>query len=319
MDSLDLQAAGSELEALRAASPNGEVRLEDALRVGTRLIKRYQARSPRLDAEVIIADLWHKDAIFLFAHPEARLPAELWPRLSEAIIKRCQGCPVAYIVGHKEFYGRDFAVSEATLIPRPETEFLVEAALQECARLGAAGEPLSLLDLCTGSGNVAITLALELPNCRVWAQDISLQALQIAQSNAERLGVRDRLSFLGGSLFAEVPSQQRFSVITANPPYIATEGEQGAEPEVVRFEPHLALFAGRDGLDIIRPLVAEAVKHLLPGGSLLVEIGRGQEAQVNQIMAEVGLVGVRITQDLQNIPRIVGAKYYGAPEACSGV
>ncbi len=315
MNSSDLQAAGRELDALKATSPDGEVRLEDALRVGTRLIKRYQARSPRLDAEVIIADLWQKDAIFLFAHPEARLPAELWPRVSEAIIERCQGCPVAYIVGHKEFYGRDFAVNEATLIPRPETEFLVEAALQECARLGAASAPLSLLDLCTGSGNVAITLALELPNCRVWAQDISSQALKVAQNNAERLGVRERLSFFGGNLFADVPPQQKFSVITANPPYIAIEGEQEAEPEVVRYEPNLALFAGRDGLDIIRPLVGEAVKHLLPGGSLLLEIGRGQDAQVSQIMEEVGFVEVRITQDLQNIPRIVGAKYYGAPEA----
>lgn len=293
---------------LRGTMPLGEVLGQAAL-----LIKRFLPESPRLDAEVIVAGIWHKDAAYLFAHPEAVVPAEVLERVREAVVRRCAGCPVAYLLGERDFYGRSFFVNHDTLIPRPETEQLVEEACRAvaCWEMSAARpkQALLALDLCTGSGNVAVSLALERPELTVWAQDISPRALEVAGRNVTRYGVNQRVNLLGGNLCECIPRELRFAVITANPPYIARDNSLPAEANVAKYEPHLALYGGADGLEVIRPLVHQARAFMEPGGCLLLEIGCDQGEAVENILATNSFKEIQILQDLQSLPRIAKAKF----------
>ena len=307
MDAAKSSAVCAEAAVLAEQLPSGEFSLGEALRTAALFIKRFQPESPRLEAEIIIGTLWRKSPEFLFAHPEVPLPAEVWTAARLQIARRCLGEPIAYITGQREFFGHIFTVTPAVLIPRPETELLVEAAVEDLAARPAADCP-DVLDLCTGSGNIAVSIALAVPGCRVWAQDISAAALEVAEANVRRYRLQDRITLLGGDLFSRIVPVRRFAVITANPPYIGRDGVLPAAPDVRRFEPETALYGGDDGLDVIRSIVGQAPGYLLSGGRLFLEIGCNQGEKVRQIMLNAGLEEVRITQDLQNLPRIVSGR-----------
>jgi release factor glutamine methyltransferase len=221
-------------------------------------------------------------------------------RFQELIARRAAREPVAYIVGEREFHGRSFAVTPDVLIPRPETELVLEAALESTR--GRAG--IRMVDVGAGSGCLAIGFALERTDARVIATDSSDAALAVARRNARRYGVDDRIEWRRGDLLAGVHGP--FDLIVSNPPYVAERDRAGLQPEVERHEPAAALFGGADGLDVIRRLVPAAAAALSPGGWLVFEIGFGQAGAVEAIVNHaIGLRFVRCVNDLQSIPRVV--------------
>jgi release factor glutamine methyltransferase len=223
--------------------------------------------------------------------------------MQRLVLRRMTHEPVAYITGVREFYGREFMVTRAVLIPRPETEGIIEAIPPGLLATPGSGTPV-VLDIGTGSGCLATTLALEHPAARVIATDVSREALAIAAENARRLGA-DRVEFVEASI---VPSGlPPLDLIVTNPPYVPERDRESLSPDVRDFEPAQALFAGEDGLDIIHELLRQARAALKPGGALVMEIGAGQTATVTALVAEAGLRLVTIHPDLQGIPRIVVA------------
>jgi release factor glutamine methyltransferase len=243
--------------------------------------------------------------------------------LETLIARRASREPLAYIVGERAFYGLSFRVTPAVLIPRPETEHLVEVALnplREAAPRGYPGRRLSggerqksggerLLDIGTGSGCIAVTLAKCLPDAKVWATEISEAALEVARENAARHGAL--VEFRLGDLLAPLPTELRFEVIVSNPPYIASTEASTLEPEVRDFEPHTALFdtaKSGDGLSFYRRLGQEAPARLVAGGLLAVEVGQGQDLAVAQLWQGAGLEDVTVTPDLAGIGRVVSGR-----------
>jgi release factor glutamine methyltransferase len=256
--------------------------------------------SPRLDAEVLLSHILGKDRMYLYVNFDQPLEAGELAAFREAVKQRARRVPVAYITGRKEFFGLSFAVTPSVLIPRPDTEVLVEAALR---RLQGREAPL-LLDVGTGSGAIVISLLHKLPAARAVAVDISADALAVAAGNAARLGVAGRLEFARGDLLA--PAEGRsFDAIVSNPPYIATTELAGLDPEL-GFEPRAALAGGADGLDFYRRLVAGSATYLRPEGFLAVEVGAGQAAAVTALaMAATGLAAAETVKDYAGVERVV--------------
>jgi release factor glutamine methyltransferase len=255
-----------------------------------------------LDAELLARDLLGCDRAGWIARQHEPAPAHFEAPYAVAIARRAHREPVAYIRGRQEFYGRDFVVSPAVLIPRPETELVVEEALLLLRALGFSRE-LRLIEVGTGSGCVVVTLALEYPAAAYLATDVSAEALAIARTNAQRLGVGDRVRYVEGRYFAGLAGP--FNVIVANPPYVAETDRPSLQPEVIDHEPALALFAGADGLEHVRQIVRGAEALLDADGTLLMEVGAGQIDAVAAIADETAdLVLVRSRADLQGIPRV---------------
>jgi release factor glutamine methyltransferase len=269
----------------------------------------------RLDADLLVAHALGLDRVRLFLALERELEPDELARIRALVTRRRASEPVAYILGRKEFYGRSFVVGPAVLVPRPDTEALVERAL---ALLPAASDAY-VLDLCTGSGAIAVSLAAERSALRVDATDLSVEALAVARRNVEAQGLAGRVVLRQGDLFAALPAPQRFALVTANPPYIPSGDARSLPRDVVAHEPHLALFAGADGLDVVRRLVAAAPDWLVPGGTLLVELGAGQAAQALALVrAEKRYVEARTLPDLAGIARVLEARTLGGarrPEA----
>ena len=233
----------------------------------------------------------------------AAVPTGFAESLQQLVLRRMTHEPVAYITGVREFYGREFMVTRGVLIPRPETEGVIEAVPPDVWARRGAGQPVAL-DIGTGSGCLAITLALEHPAVRVIATDVSREALSTARENAQRLGA-DRVEFVESSLVpAGLPP---LDLIVTNPPYVPARDRESLSPDVRDFEPAQALFAGEDGLDVIRALLPNALAALKPGGVLVMEIGAGQADAITALVAEFGLQLITIHPDLQGIPRIVVA------------
>jgi release factor glutamine methyltransferase len=223
--------------------------------------------------------------------------------LDALIRRRASREPVAYITGVREFYGRPFRVTPAVLIPRQETELVVEEALAVLAAYVRPGARPLVADVGTGSGCLAVSLALEHPDARIVATDISADALEVARGNASALGAADRILFRAGPLLAGLDEAP--DLIVSNPPYVPEADRPTLAPEVRDFEPDAALFSGLDGLDTIRALVPAASRALAPGGTLVMEFGAGQAPAVTRLVAEAGLRLDRIRLDLQRIPRVV--------------
>ncbi len=262
--------------------------------------------SPRLEAELLLGAVLGLDRIKLITESMRPLaPAEL-TSFKELITRRRRNEPTAYLLGKREFYGRMFAVGPGVLIPRPDTEALVETALGRTADRSMSGRAL---DLCTGSGCVAITFARERPTWQVTGTDLSPDALAIAQQNALRLGAIWNMRWLGGDLFAPLGEAERvFDLITANPPYIPAAEVETLAPTVRDFEPRLALDGGPDGLVLMRRLVAEAPRHLAPGGVLAVEIMAGTSDDVRALFAGAGLVDLEVARDYGGHDRVVSGR-----------
>ena len=280
----------------------------------TTIHSRVAAARDQLRAAGISSDEAHIDARLLAEHvlgwtTERYFVDSVEPpphgfdaRFDALVARRIAREPYAYIVGHQEFWGLEIAVSPAVLIPRPETELIVEAATE----LIAPDSQAAVADVGTGSGCLAIAIARERPSVTIVATDVSSDALEIARRNAERLDVAGRIAFRCTDLLAGV--DDRFDVIVSNPPYVRDRDHAGIQPEV-RFEPAEALYAGDDGLDLVRGLILQATARLKPGGALIFEFGFWQAHTVDELISDAaGLKMVAVRDDLQGIPRIAIAQ-----------
>ncbi len=261
--------------------------------------------APRLTAEVLLAHALGCDRVRLYLDFDKPLGEAELAAYRELVRRRAEREPTAYLVGAKEFYGRRFQVDARVLVPRPETELVLEAAL---AALPAEGRAL---DLCTGSGALGVSLALERPGAQVIATDLSAEALEVARDNAARLGAAG-LTFLAGDLYDPVAPGQPFDVIVSNPPYVP-RGELDTLPPEVRREPRLALDGGEDGLAISRRIAAGAPSRLRPGGALVLEMHESHLDALPAICLECGFARAEARRDLAGLPRLVVAHVAGEP------
>jgi release factor glutamine methyltransferase len=258
--------------------------------------------SPRLDVELLLGRVLKLDRVRLLIDADRPLEKTELATYRELHQRRRAGEPVAYLLGVREFYGRPFRVDRRVLIPRPDTETLVEVGLDRTRHLSLSAR---VLDLCTGSGCVAISLARERPTTRVIGTDVSPGALEVAAENAIRLGAVN-LGFLRSDLFSALdPRRHRFDLITANPPYIPEGDLPGLQVDVRAFEPKLALVSGLDGLTLARKIIAEAPRFLDPGGVLAMELGAGQAPAVRRLFESSGFVDIEARRDLGGHERVV--------------
>ena len=264
---------------------------------------------PRAEARRLLASLTGQPLTWFMAHGDDPADPDTTTRFQALAERRRAGEPLAYLLGQQEFYGRPFAVSPAVLIPRADTETLVETALEQLLlqRQQRRAVPLSLLELGTGSGIIAITLALEAPDTEVHAVERSPDALAVAQQNAKALGA-DRIHWHTGNWWQALACPRRFDLIVSNPPYIAA-GDHHLQQGDLRFEPPQALAAGPDGLDDLRIIIGGAPAHLNPGGWLLLEHGYDQEAPVQALLRDAGFADVFTRRDLAGQPRVSGGRW----------
>jgi release factor glutamine methyltransferase len=249
-----------------------------------------------LDAEVLARHALGWDRAALLVRGREGLPAGFADAYAALVDRRAAREPVALITGHREFWGLDFFVTPDVLVPRPETELIVERAIAR----GRARAARWILDVGTGSGCLAVALAAELPGARVVATDLSAAALSVAAVNRRRHRLEDRLHLVRADGVDAMRGP--FDLVVSNPPYVALGS--GLPPEVERHEPHAALYAGRDGLDVLRPLIRSVASRLAPGGQFIVEFGFGQRDRVERLAQDAGWSRVTMVDDLQGIPRV---------------
>jgi release factor glutamine methyltransferase len=277
--------------------------LKDALNSAISALASAQVGSPRLNAETLLMFALSCDRAYLFAHPERELTPQEKINYQEAVAQRALGIPTQYITGHQEFWGMDLIVSPAVLIPRPETEHVVEAALDLVRNGGRASSP-SIIDVGTGSGCIALALAKELPQAEIHATDISAAALEIARANAARHRLDQRIQFRQTDLLHGFESGT-FDLVVSNPPYVGKSEADQVQLEVRKYEPRNAVFAGPSGLEVIERLIPQANDVLKPGGFLLMEISGTIAEGVKRLLA--GWSDLRVINDLQGIPRVAVA------------
>jgi release factor glutamine methyltransferase len=288
--------------------------LRDALAAAIRRLTAAQVGSPRLNAELLLMFSLGCERAYLYAHPERELTAAETARYDNALAERARGVPTQYITGHQEFWGLDFIVSPAVLIPRPETEHVIEAVLSYVGRapLPAA---LRMVDVGTGSGCIAIALAKELPDAEIHATDISAAAIEVARTNAARHQLENRIQFHESDLLQKlaIPKLEtrnfetgQFDFVVSNPPYVGESEEDQVQLEVRKFEPRNAVFAGSTGLEIVTRLIPQARVVLKPGGWLVMEISGTIAEGVKGLLSD--WLEVQITNDLQGTPRVAAAR-----------
>jgi release factor glutamine methyltransferase len=274
----------------------------EVVRWTTGRFERQGIASARLDAELLASQAFGRSRVELYMHFDQPLGERELASYRALVERRLGGEPVAYILGRKEFWSLDLVVSDAVLVPRPDTETLVDHALAFLRELPGDGRPRRVVDVGTGSGAIALALKRERPEDEVVAVDVSPAALAVARDNALRLGLE--VTFVEGDLLAPLVGEPRFDLVVSNPPYIASADIAGLAPEV-RAEPRLALDGGADGLAVVRRLAATAAAVLAPGGGLAMEIGAGQAEAVVAILREHGFAGVGTRADLAGIQRVV--------------
>jgi release factor glutamine methyltransferase len=266
-----------------------------------------------MNAELLIMFTLGCDRAHLYAHPEHELTPDEIHRYDDAIARRATGVPAQYITGHQEFWGLDLIVSPAVLIPRPETEHVVETVLEltsqddakQSQRAGAPALRVRIVDVGTGSGAIGLALAKEFPNADIHATDISADALEVARANAARHELSSRINFRQTDLLAGLP-QGEFDFVVSNPPYVGESEEDQVQLEVRKFEPRTAVFAGATGLEVIERLIPQAREALSPGGWLVFEISGTIADGVQGLLSNWS--DVRITNDLQGIARVARAR-----------
>ena len=283
------------------ASTTIDITIRNALWEGAQILRAAGLAEARRQAGSLLAHAIGRDKTFVITHTDESLEGDTIAIFRAAIKRRAGGEPLQYITGHQEFFKLDFDVTPDVLIPRPETETVVEIALELLEETRA---PL-LADVGTGSGCIAISLLHELPEARAIATDISAAALRVAQRNAERHGVRERLTLIESDCFSAMDASKPFSLIASNPPYVADSELVNLPREVREYEPRVALASGPDGLSVIRRLLREAPRFLRAGGYFVFEIGFGQSAMIDQLIDRDiwELLGMR--KDLQGFPRAV--------------
>lgn len=277
------------------------MQLKHALAEAIALLGREGVGSARMNGEVLLMFTLGCDRAYLYAHPERELNADEQERYDEAVAKRASGYPSQYITGHQEFWGLDLIVNPSVLIPRPETEHIVEV-VTEIARKERITGP-KLVDVGTGSGAIALALAKELPQAEVLATDVSKEALEVAKLNAARLELDKRVEFRESNVLDGVVRDGTYDFVVSNPPYVALSEADKVQDVVKKYEPKVAVFAGEHGLDMIRKLIPQAHEALRDGGYLVMEIGYSMSEQVMAIMQ--GFEDVHAVPDLAGIPRVV--------------
>jgi release factor glutamine methyltransferase len=292
------------MQAATARSTNAQL-----LRAAAARLRGVGIDTAQLDAEVLLALAMHTDRAGLYARLRSDASADVAARFTPLVERRARREPVAYISGVQEFWSLPFAVNPSVLIPRPETERLVQIACHLLRRRAdddrrgdRLSEELAVCDVGTGSGCIAVALAREIGEVRVTAIDVSAAALAVAVDNTAAHGVADRIVFLCGDLFDGLDRDARFDLIVCNPPYLASDD---VKPPELAFEPGAALTAGCDGLAVIRRLIASAPDRLRCGGWLVMELGLGQEAAVRELARAAGLVGIEVEPDLAGIARVL--------------
>ncbi len=280
------------------------MQLRQALASAVDRLEAAEVGSPRMNAEVLLMFVLGVHRAYLYAHPERELTPEEETRYNQALAQRATGMPSQYITGHQEFWGLDFVVSPAVLIPRPETEHLVETVL-ELAR--EVPRP-RIVDVGTGSGCIALALVHEVKDAEVYAVDVSADAVEIARANAARLQLDARVRFVQSDVLAALADSHDFDFVVSNPPYVGFGEADKVQKSVREFEPRVAVFAGEQGLDMIAPLVEQAHSALKPGGWLTVEIGYSMRDAVLDLLSPTMWKQVRVVPDLQGIPRVVAAE-----------
>jgi len=298
------------------------MQLRESLTSAIARLTAQQVPSPRMNAEILIMFTLDCDRAYLYAHPERELTADETQRYDEAIARRATGVPAQYITGHQEFWGLDLIVTPVVLIPRPETEHVIETVRelvwdgQSCpSPLTSAdrskSQPvdqrpaLRIADVGTGSGAIALALAKELPAAEIHATDISAEALEVARANAARHELGEHIQFHQADLLGELP-REVFDFVVSNPPYVGQSEEDEVQLEVRKFEPRNAVFAGPTGLEVIERLIPQARKALRPGGWLVFEISGTIANGVQRLLS--GWADVKITNDLQGIARVTRAR-----------
>jgi release factor glutamine methyltransferase len=279
------------------------VELKQALTAAIARLTAAHVPSPRLNAELLLMFTLNSDRAYLYAHPERELGADEYIRYDAALADRARGVPAQYITGHQEFWGMDLIVSPAILIPRPETEHVIETVIELAMQRKNAA--LRIADVGTGSGCIALALAKELPQAEIHATDISPAALEVARANASRHQLDSRICFHQADLLAEFDDNY-FDFIVSNPPYVGESEEDQVQLEVRKFEPHDAVFAGNTGTEVIARLIPQAHAALKPGGWLVMEISGTIAEEVRPLLA--GWKDVQIRPDLQSIPRVAHAR-----------
>jgi release factor glutamine methyltransferase len=272
-------------------------------------LKKAKDKAPALSADLLLASVLHRDRVRILSHPEDPISEEAWAQFQDFVLRRARGEPLQYITGEKEFYGLTFRTRPGALIPRPETEILVEKAIE--LMQNRPPSRTRFLDIGTGSGCIAISIAREVPAAAGCAVDISGEALEIARENAIRHGVAGRILMIRSDLFGCFSRAPSFDFIFSNPPYVALRDCDSLPPEVRDYEPHLALFGGESGLDFYRALIPEAASRVTPGGYLLLELGAGQAEAVQRLIENEKLLVTMILNDLQGIPRCLVAQKTG--------
>ncbi len=275
------------------------MRLKDTLAAAVQRLTNAHVGSPRMNAEVLLMFTLGCDRAYLYAHPERELTADEQSRYDEVLAERARGVPAQYITGHQEFWGLDFLVSPAVLIPRPETEHVIETVLE----LAQGQRAPRIVDAGTGSGCIALALAHEMPQADIVAIDNSPAALEIARINAARLQLDSRVRFVEGDLLAGF-APESLDFVVSNPPYVGVHEE--LELQVRRFEPHSAIFGGETGMDVIRRLIPQAHDVLKPGGWLVFEMSAATAGPVRKLLANWS--ESREVSDLQGIPRVAAAR-----------
>jgi release factor glutamine methyltransferase len=275
------------------------VTIREALRSTAERLELHHVSNARLTAELLVAHCLSVEREYLYAHDEHILSEYEYQKLEEFLYDRISGVPLQYIVGRQEFYGRYFQVNPAVLIPRPETEHIIEAVLEIQRTAGSVSQP-RIFDVGTGSGCIAATLALELPEAQIFASDVSEAALRVAHANASLLGAS--VSFVCMDVLDGLAGE--FEFIVSNPPYVRPGDVTRLQREVREYEPHIALFSPKDELEMYRRLITSAEELLRTGGHLLMEVGIGMDERV------LGLFGNKWQKwptktDLQGIPRVV--------------
>jgi len=284
------------------------VQLRIALHAAVERLTSANVPSPRMNAELLIMFTLGCDRAYLYAHPERELSPDEMQSYDEALAKRAAGMPAQYITGHQEFWGLDLVVSPAVLIPRPETEHLVEAVLELASNLAESSAPprqLFIADVGTGSGAIALALAKQLPTARIYATDNSPAALEVARANAARLELTSRIDFRLTDLLDGI-SPSSLDLVVSNPPYVGESEEDSVQLEVRKFEPRRAVFAGPSGLEVIERLIPAAHLVLRPGRRLVLEISGTIAERVRSLLSK--WTEVEIRNDLQGTARVALAR-----------
>jgi release factor glutamine methyltransferase len=277
------------------------MQLRQAIQTAVQRLQDAHVGSPRLNAELLAMFVLGCDRAYLYAHGEQALSKDEIARYDDALGERARGVPAQYITGHQEFWGMDLIVSPAVLIPRPETEHVIETLLQ----LARDRAPHRIVDVGTGSGCISLALAKEFPQAEIHATEVSAEALEIARANAARHQLQGRIQFHEADLLAGM-EEGAFDYVISNPPYIGEWEADSVEAQVRRFEPRLALFAGPSGLEVFARLIPQAQKVLQTGGWLVMEMGHSGRERLCELLKD--WEEIRITNDLQGIARVVAAR-----------